>query len=277
MSVICGQPALPINSELKTVPVFANGCEVGYVYEDKHARYCHIMNVLPTHRNLPGDAQANELFEILVRLLKDHAFTFDDTIRTWFHLDHILDWYPAFNAVRTAFFTKHGLFERLIPASTGVGISNLAGAALSGGLWAVHPKLDTPCIQTVPSPLQCTALDYQSSFSRAVELSFPKHRSLLVSGTASIAMNGQTAHLDDPASQIDLTMRVMTALLRSRGMDWSDVTRTVAYFQNDQDRPLLDAYVCEHSLPKFPVAMVSATICRADLLFEIEVDAIHST
>ncbi len=256
------------------VPVFAGGREVGCVYEDEFARYCLLVGVLPERLASAREAQTNEVFELLEAALQEHGFCFGDTIRTWFYMDRMLEWYSAFNAVRTAFFAARGVFDRLVPASTGIGAANPRGAALSGSLLAVQPKTATLRVQSVASPLQCAATDYRSSFSRAVELTFPTHRSLLISGTASITMDGATAHVGDPAAQVDLTVRVVTALLDSRGMNWSDVTRGIAYFANPQDRPLLEACLRRRGIPDFPLATVCATVCRDDLLFEIEVDAV---
>ena len=65
----------------------------------------------------------------------------------------------------------------------------------------------------VPSPLQCPALDYGSSFSRAVELVAGDHRRLFVSGTASISPEGHTLHVGDVDAQVARTMEVVEAML----------------------------------------------------------------
>ena len=119
-------------------------------------------------------------------------------------------------------------------------------------------------------------MDYRSSFSRAVELGFPTHRSLYVSGTASIDADGRTVHRDDAAAQIKLTMRVVEAILHSRDMGWGDLFRGTVYFRNMEDRALFDAHCMELRIPGFPLAVSHADICRDDLLFEIEVDAIKA-
>jgi len=121
--------------------------------------------------------------------------------------------------------------------------------------------------------LQCPALDYKSSFSRGVEISYPDHRQLLISGTASIHPGGRSAHLGDVDKQIDLTMRVGGAILESRGMCWGDVTRMIAYFKDMREAARLSAYCHEQGLPQLPVICCHAAVCRDDLLFEIELDA----
>ncbi len=123
--------------------------------------------------------------------------------------------------------------------------------------------------------LRCPALDYKSSFSRAVELSFPTHRQLLISGTASIDPDGASAHLNDTMAQIELTIQVVKAVLSSRGMDWADLSRGIAYFKNRADIVLWEEWVLKNNLPRFPLGVSHADVCREYLLFEIEVDAVQ--
>jgi enamine deaminase RidA (YjgF/YER057c/UK114 family) len=102
------------------------------------------------------------------------------------------------------------------------------------------------------------------------------HRRLYVSGTASIDKAGATAFVGDCRAQVNLTMEVVQAILHSRDMAWGDVTRSLAYFKRAGEAPLFDAYRRKHGLPPFPAIVVENDICRDDLLFEIEVDAIKA-
>ena len=102
----------------------------------------------------------------------------------------------------------------------------------------------------------------------------PAHRLLYISGTASITPDGRTAHAGDLESQIALTMDVVAGILLSRGMSWSNVSRGIAYFQDAGEAPCLDRYCRDRNRALPPVAVSSADICRDDLLFEIEVDAV---
>lgn len=254
-------------------PIRRDGLPLGFVYEDDHARYCRVCGVLPDNPAETRDAQTRNVLGILAEALADHGFRFTDTVRTWFYLDRLLDWYGAFNEVRTAFFRQEGVLAGTVPASTGIGAGNPAGAALTADLLAIRPKTNAVRIHAVPSPLQCPATRYDSSFSRAVEVEFPEWRRLFVSGTASIDPDGRTACANDPDGQIRLTMRVVERLLQSRGMGWQDVTRGIAYFKLLADRPLFEACCGEQGIPELPLAMAEAAICRPDLDFEIELDA----
>jgi enamine deaminase RidA (YjgF/YER057c/UK114 family) len=214
------------------------------------------------------------VFELAKQALEANGFSFSDTVRTWIYLDRLLEWYDDFNTVRTAFFNENGVFEKMVPASTGIGAANAQGSAIVMDVLAMQPLRDDLTIQSVASPLQNPALDYKSSFSRAVEMAYPTHRSLLISGTASIDSSGKTVHLDDPEKQIRLTLKVVYEILKSRDMDWNDLFRGIAYFKNMDWLPLYRSVAEELGIPRFPLAVSHADVCRADLLFEIEVDAV---
>jgi enamine deaminase RidA (YjgF/YER057c/UK114 family) len=252
-----------------------NGRTIGAIFEDEYARYCWLADLRPDDISLPRDVQTRKVFEMLTELLADAGMVFTDLVRTWFYLDRILDWYGDFNRVRTGYFKEQNVFGHMVPASTGVGGKNGGGAALVADAFAVKRKDSRMKIQAVPSPLQCPALDYGSSFSRAVEMATPDHRRLIVSGTAGIEPGGETAHVGDLDGQVALTMEVVEAILCSRGMGWADVVRGVAYFKNGGTLSAYDSYCRKKGLPPFPAAFVQGDICRDDLLFEIEVDAIQ--
>ncbi|MDO9543248.1 MAG: hypothetical protein Q7J98_13150, partial [Kiritimatiellia bacterium] len=165
-------------------PVKVKGRKIGFVYEDDYARYCFLSNVFAQNVKASRSEQAEIVFETFEKAMTQHEFKFAETVRTWFFNDHIFDWYDEFNKVRTDFFNKTGIFKKTVPASTGIGAGNAYGAALIGNLLAVQPKNGQIKIQAVPSPMQESALNYKSSFSRAIEIEYPTHRSLLISGTA---------------------------------------------------------------------------------------------
>ena len=77
-------------------------------------------------------------------------------------------------------------------------------------------------------------------------------------------------------AQIDRTMKVVHAILESRGMAWRNTTRAIAYFQDMKSAPLLADYCRANGIMDLPVVNAHATVCRHDLLFEIELDAVVS-
>jgi len=258
----------------KVKPLEWNGRRVGSLFEDKYARYCRLVGLLPDDVSLPRAVQAAEILHQMEDVLRVAGMKFSHVLRTWFYNDNILDWYRDFNGVRTQFFQEKGVFDGLLPASTGVSGRNAVGAALIAGLIAMESKGGDVKAVEVSSPLQSPASGYGSSFSRAVELTVPDHRRVYVSGTASIDGEGKTVFLGDTVAQVQQTMQVVQAILESRDMDWSDVVRSLVYFKRTEDAPLFRQYLENHAIPRFPAVVVENDICRDNLLFEIEVDAI---
>ncbi len=240
------------------------------------ARTLSLAGVLPADPSRPRAEQARSVLLRMQAALRDAGMDFTHVVRTWFHLDDILAWYGEFNSVRNAFFEERGVFGGVVPASTGVGIAPPGGAALVGGFFAVRPVSDRVRVLAVPSPLQCPAVDYRSAFSRAVEVGVPPRRHLYVSGTAAIAPGGASACEGDLDGQIRLTLDVVEAILASRGMAWHDVTRAIGYFKCVGDLPRLAAHCRERGPSGLSAAPVHATICREELLFELEADAVSS-
>lgn len=259
-------------SGVQLTPITLSGKIIGYFYEDEHASYCRLSGLQPADVHVSREEQTRSIFERMAEALKQCDMKFTDTVRTWLYLDHLLDWYDEFNGVRTEFFEEYGVFDVMVPASTGIGAANPQGAAITADLLAIVPKSDAVTIEVAASPLQESAMDYRSSFSRAVAVSYPTHETVYISGSASIAPKGATLHLDDPKAQIELTMDVVTAILNARGMDWVDASRGIAYFKDMASVAIFRAYCTEHGIPEFPLAIAHADVCRHDLLFEIELD-----
>lgn len=250
------------------------GRAVGRTFSDRWVRHVLLGDVRPLDTTLSRPKQAGQGFENLEASLHSAGMTFANVARTWLFLEEILSWYGPLNSVRTEFFRDRGVFDRLVPASTGVSGRNAAGAAMLAAAWAVEPLNGAFTMREVKSPRQCAATSYGSSFSRAVELGTPDLTRLLVSGTASIAPDGRSVCPDDMEAQIDLTMDVVRAILVSRGMDFADGSRVTAYFKRPADARFFDLWREKASLAAWPVIYTVADICRDDLLFEIELDAL---
>ena len=260
-------------------PVLYNGKNVGTHYEDDYAEYVLLMGITAEDLTAGRVAQSDATFEAIEGALKSIGFDFHNVVRTWFYLDGLLEWYDDFNRSRDRFFESRGIFGGFVPASTGIGCANLNGAAIIAGAIAMRPKQDAAGkplahAEMVESPLQCSALDYRSSFSRAAEIVTPEGQYLFISGTASIEPQGATVHLDDGAKQIGLTMDVVEAILGARQMTFKDITRAVAYIKRPEDRCHWQAWLAAHNLPADYAQEVIADVCRDDLLFELEADAV---
>jgi enamine deaminase RidA (YjgF/YER057c/UK114 family) len=263
-------------SGVSVAPVRLGGRSIGRMFEDDHARYCVLGNLHSNDRSRSREAQARDTFENMEKGLALAGMDLRCVIRTWFFVNDILEWYSQFNAVRTETYSAQRIFDRYVPASTGIGGGNPSDVAVVAIALAMQAKGDDLEVREIPSPLQCPALNYGSSFSRAAEISSPSFRSVLVSGTASIDTNGSTIHAGDVNAQIGRTLEVVEAILQSRGMDFADVTRGNAYFKHPGDFELLSSHGSRYGLPTGRVVVSHADICRDDLLFEIELDAVRS-
>ena len=253
-------------------PIYGSGRAIGSVFNDGYARHFVFGDLLPHDRQSRGD-QARELFDIITHHLAAASLTWRNVARTWLYLDRILDWYGELNRVRKEAFERYDVFGGFMPASTGIGAANPAGSAIVAGLWAVDPLDARTVVRPVESPLQCSARDYGSCFSRAAEIVTPDLRRLLVSGTASISPDGATEFTGDICKQIARSFEVVGAILNARAMTWADVSRATVYLKEAEDAWAFAEYELECGL-NLPVVVTKADVCRDDLLFEIEIDAV---
>ena len=259
----------------KLHPVRYDHREVGVWYEVGGTRRLHLGGIRPLGAAAP-EVQAQEVFDALENILRQEGFTFHDVLRTWFHLDQILDWYDAFNRVRTGFFLKVGVLGGRLPASTGVGVANLHGGALSVDALAMAvPEKCALRVSEVTSPWQGPATAYGSSFSRAMLVESPALRHLTISGTAAIDPQGKTMHVGDQPAQIEDTLEGVGALLEKAGFGWGDVVRAVFYTPGGTRSDLALARLSEIGLDTSLCAVCGADVCRDDLLFELEVEAVR--
>jgi enamine deaminase RidA (YjgF/YER057c/UK114 family) len=247
------------------------------IWDDAVATHCAVNSVLPARTSAAQPDQTREVFDKLRTSLVAAGMTMKDLARTWFYLDDILSWYGDFNRVRNDVFARNELRPPGLPASTGVGGRNPAGAALVAAAWAIRAHDPAAGVaQSVLSPEQCPPPAYGSAFSRAVEIRSAGFRQLLVSGTASIAHSGNTEHAGDARAQVERTMKIVEAILESRRMTFADATLATAFFKSPGDAPLLADWLARHGPPNLPVVCACCDICRDNLLFEIELNAVQA-
>jgi enamine deaminase RidA (YjgF/YER057c/UK114 family) len=119
-----------------------------------------------------------------------------------------------------------------------------------------------------------------SSFSRGLRLNFGEVAVLLISGTASVGLDGETLHAGDFRAQARRTFANIAALLESEGATWKDVVRTTCYLRDiERDYAAFNeertAFYQSQELDPLPASTgIQATLCRPDLLVEIEAIAV---
>ncbi len=253
-------------------PKFARTAEgdAAVAYSDGIFEYCRTFGIVSKVDNSRPYEHTLDNLSRLENALKLFGFSYNDIVRTWFYNDDILSWYADFNKARTKFYKDRKIFEGLLPASTGIGAPNPAGSKIISGAIALK-RIGEGKVFEVESPLQCGAPDYGSSFARAVEIDTPSSRRIMVSGTASIAYGGETAFVGDIEKQVDLTMKVISAILESRGMSLDNTVRAVVYCLRPEYYDVFEKWSAKNiKLKHFPSYSI---VCRNDLLFEVELEA----
>jgi enamine deaminase RidA (YjgF/YER057c/UK114 family) len=119
-----------------------------------------------------------------------------------------------------------------------------------------------------------------SSFSRGMRVDLPGAAMLFLSGTASVDEKGLTAHVGDFDAQCLRTYRNLTQLLAAEKASWHDVVWTTCYLQDiDRDyeafNKVRSMFLTAIGLDPLPASTgIQATLCRPELLVEIQVIAI---
>ncbi len=241
---------------------------------DHYGVNLYFINNVTTNEKGDHYRQAYFSFATLKSILENNDISYLDLARTWLYIDDILEWYDELNRARTGFYNNENISNGVIPASTGVGQSNINGKSLLISAYALVAAEDNCMIRVVESPMQCPATDYKSSFSRALEISFTSSKRLIISGTASLDSKGETLHKGNIVRQIEYTMEVLKSIMISNQYGWDNVVRAIAYFLYPEDEKHFTDYCIANNIDCSCVLTVGATICRDDLLFEIELDAV---
>lgn len=128
---------------------------------------------------------------------------------------------------------------------------------------------------------EATAYSQPVSFSRGLRVDLGGGVAhLFLSGTASIGPNGETLHSGDFRAQCWRAYVNLTRLLEAEGATWHDVVRCTCYLRDiDRDYTAFNEVRTELfaalGLGPLPASTgIQATLCRPDLLVEIEAHAI---
>jgi enamine deaminase RidA (YjgF/YER057c/UK114 family) len=261
-------------------PVVEGDAVYGMLVETKHARILGLSDVGRRAASHPGPAEdAGASIGAAEELLARESFSFRDVARTWFYLRDILDWYGPFNAVRNAAFRRIGLMgpggDGKIPASTGIEGRNARGGWCALDLVALQPRDGGRLeMNRLHNRRQNEATEYGSTFARAMELVLGDSRLVFVSGTASIDDHGATVHVGDFDTQTRYTLEAVAALLDGAGARLLDIRQATAFVKNPCDGRAFERIVERSPLASVPLVSTVADVCRDELLFEIEVDAL---
>lgn len=238
------------------------------------------------HAQSPGavlQQVAHRVYARILRLLDAQGLP--NIWRMWNYIADInahvgaLERYRQFNLGRGEAITA-GVREqvRLAPAACALGVA-------SGPLSVAFLAGSTPVV-TVENPRQVSAYRYprdygprSPDFSRAALVGLPEQEILFVSGTASI-VGHQSVHLGDVRAQAAESLNNIAAVLdaasaKARGGAFAlrDLAYR-AYVRHAADLAAVRQVLTER-LGDAPVVYLQADVCRADLLVEIEGQAIR--
>lgn len=238
----------------------------------------------PAHPGMPPlQATSRLLYERLFRLLREQQLP--HLWRVWNYIarinedSHGLERYRQFNQGRyDAFVQAHQETGGQVPAACALGVREgpLSVAFLAGA---------SPVV-TVENPRQVSAWAYPAqygprapTFSRAALVYPPAQEALFISGTASI-VGHETLHTNDVAAQCRETVRNLERVVQEanrlarsaqpfalRGLSHRVYVRHAGDIDTVQR-------VLQPLLGDAAVVFVQADVCRADLLVEIESQAI---
>jgi enamine deaminase RidA (YjgF/YER057c/UK114 family) len=195
--------------------------------------------------------------------------------RTWLYAEDLLGTYAELNGVRDRVFTEQGLgrpgsFDDP-PASTGIQGFHADGRPCFMEVLAVQTVARGRAFSPIQSKMQCEAWDYGSSFSRGMRIDVAGSGLTTLSGTASIAPSGETAHVGDPEAQIQTTLANLESLLEACGKSSRAPGLWTLYFKNQSTWQAWRVAVQAGRLAPLRGPAVFADVCRDDLLFEAEV------
>jgi enamine deaminase RidA (YjgF/YER057c/UK114 family) len=205
-------------------------------------------------------------------------------IRTWFYLSDILDWYGDFNRTRSACYERFGIMpgctdnSLLLPASTGIGGNTSSGAVATMDLLAVVGEpAARPVVRQLTNRGQMDAFRYGAAFSRGALVEGPVESMFQLSGTAAIDEGGKSLFPGDVRGQINCTLDKVAALMAQAGARLSDICAATIFVKRPEYAGTFQEIAAERGLADLPAVCVVADICRVELLFEIDAEALFTT
>jgi enamine deaminase RidA (YjgF/YER057c/UK114 family) len=221
------------------------------------------------------------MLERAERILRENGASYRNVARTWFYLSDILDWYAVFNKVRNEKYGEFGIMpgprdgDLLLPASTGIRGDSSSGAAAFMDLIAITGGTGSrPAVRQMTNSAQLDAFRYGSAFSRAAVIEEPDLSLIEVSGTAAIDERGRSQFVGDIRGQINYTFEKIEKLIGNEGAGLKDIAAATVFMKKPEHASVFWKMAKERGLEEFPAVCVVADVCREELLFEIDAEAV---
>jgi enamine deaminase RidA (YjgF/YER057c/UK114 family) len=232
-------------------------------------------------KNESRPTQVRLMLDRAERILRENGSSYGDVVRTWFYLSDILDWYAVFNKVRNEKYGEFGIMpgpgdrNLLLPASTGIRGDATSGAAATMDLIAIvaDPGMRSG-IKQLTNTAQLDAFRYGSAFSRGALIEEPDVSLIEISGTAAIDQRGKSQFPGDIRGQINCTFEKVEKILGQEGAGLGNIAAATVFVKRPEHALVFWQMARDQGLEEFPAVSVVADVCRDDLLFEIDGQAV---
>ena len=137
-----------------------------------------------------------------------------------------------------------------------------------------HLTKTRPSIRRLTNPSQLDAFRYGSAFARASVVRNGSTYLIEVSGTAAIDEHGVSLYPGDIRSQINCTFDKIDSLLKQEGAELKDICSATVFVKHGEYAETFHEMATARGLGDFPCVCVVADVCREELLFEIDAEAV---
>ena len=134
-----------------------------------------------------------------------------------------------------------------------------------------------PLIRRLSNPCQAEAFHYYSAFSRGVLIQEPDVSIIQVSGTAAIDERGVSLYPNDIRNQIACTLDKIESLISPEGASLKDICAATIFVKRPEYAEVFYEVAAFRGLKELPHLCVVADICREELLFEMDAEAVVKT
>ena len=115
---------------------------------------------------------------------------------------------------------------------------------------------------------------YGSAFSRGALIQGPAGSVFQLSGTAAIDERGKSLFVGDIRGQIVCTLDKVEALMAQVGADLRDIAAATVFVKRPEYTFIFQEIAAKQGLADLPTVCVVADVCRQELLFEIDAEAV---
>ena len=131
-----------------------------------------------------------------------------------------------------------------------------------------------PSIRRLTNPSQLDAFRYGSAFARASVVRNGSAALIEVSGTAAIDEHGVSLYTGDIRAQINCTFDKVAALLKQEDAELKDICSATVFVKQPEFAEIFFEIAAARGLKNFPCVCIIADVCREELLFEIDAEAV---